>query len=69
MLGQIEFFITGRLTDGQQRLGRFGIGANTNAQTLREIVEELNLSRERVRQLEAVALKKLRVALAERGEA
>lgn len=48
---------------------RFGIGANTNAQTLREIGEELNLSRERVRQLEAVALKKLRVALAERGEA
>ena len=47
---------------------RFGIGANTNAQTLREIGEELNLSRERVRQLEAVALKKLRIELAQRGE-
>lgn len=57
VLGPREQFILRR---------RFGIGSNTTAQTLREIGEELNLSRERVRQLEAVALKKLRAALGDR---
>lgn len=38
---------------------RFGIGAD-RAKTLEEIGKELNLSRERVRQIEEIALKKLR---------
>ncbi|MGE0790436.1 MAG: RNA polymerase sigma factor RpoD/SigA [Sandaracinaceae bacterium] len=42
---------------------RFGIGEGADPQTLREIGDELNLSRERVRQLEAMALEKLRDAL------
>ena len=67
--GRAEALLNGTSRPREQFIlrRRFGIGANTNAQTLREIGEELNLSRERVRQLEAVALKKLRVALAERG--
>ena len=44
---------------------RFGLGGATEGLTLREIGEELHLSRERVRQLEAIALAKLRVALEE----
>lgn len=43
---------------------RFGIDAQDGGLTLREIGEELDLSRERVRQLEAMALEKLRGALA-----
>ncbi|MEC7518341.1 MAG: RNA polymerase sigma factor RpoD/SigA [Myxococcota bacterium] len=47
---------------------RFGMdGNNADGLTLREIGEELNLSRERVRQLEAMALEKLRGALAREG--
>ena len=47
---------------------RFGIGqGNDGGLTLREIGEELDLSRERVRQLEAIALKKLRLALEREG--
>ncbi|MFK7988491.1 MAG: sigma-70 family RNA polymerase sigma factor [Sandaracinaceae bacterium] len=42
---------------------RFGLGGSADGLTLREIGEELHLSRERVRQLEAIALKKLRAVL------
>ncbi|MCB9595202.1 MAG: sigma-70 family RNA polymerase sigma factor [Sandaracinaceae bacterium] len=42
---------------------RFGIDGEPDGLTLREIGEQLNLSRERVRQLEALALAKLRAAL------
>ncbi len=42
---------------------RFGIDGEPDGLTLREIGEQLNLSRERVRQLEAVALAKLRAVL------
>jgi RNA polymerase primary sigma factor len=42
---------------------RFGIDGGDDGITLREIGEELDLSRERIRQLEAIALEKLRVAL------
>ena len=43
---------------------RFGIDGEPEGLTLREIGEQLNLSRERVRQLEALALAKLRAHLA-----
>jgi RNA polymerase primary sigma factor len=46
---------------------RFGIDGTDGGLTLREIGEELDLSRERVRQLEAMALEKLRGALAREG--
>lgn len=42
---------------------RFGIDGEPDGVTLREIGEQLNLSRERVRQLEAMALAKLRTVL------
>ena len=42
---------------------RFGIDGEPDGLTLREIGEQLNLSRERVRQLEAMALAKLRTVL------
>jgi RNA polymerase primary sigma factor len=42
---------------------RFGIDGADDGITLREIGEELDLSRERIRQLEAIALDKLRAAL------
>jgi len=42
---------------------RFGIDGEPDGLTLREIGEQLNLSRERVRQLEALALAKLRAVL------
>lgn len=44
---------------------RFGLDADGEEVTLREIGEELGLSRERIRQLEAIALEKLRQALSE----
>lgn len=42
---------------------RYGIGAVERSMTLREIGRELGLSRERVRQLEHAAIKRLRTAL------
>lgn len=44
---------------------RFGMDGGDDGITLREIGEELDLSRERIRQLEAMALEKLRAVLAE----
>jgi RNA polymerase sigma factor (sigma-70 family) len=46
---------------------RFGIDAGDDGLTLREIGEELALSRERIRQLEAVALEKLRRVIEAEG--
>ncbi len=46
---------------------RFGIDTNGEEVTLREIGEELGLSRERIRQLESLALDKLRDVLADHG--
>lgn len=56
-----------RLTPREQHIlkRRFGLGGNGEEVTLREIGEELGLSRERIRQLEAIALEKLRDALTE----
>lgn len=56
-----------RLTPREQHIlrRRFGLGGDGEEVTLREIGEELGLSRERIRQLEAIALEKLRDALAE----
>lgn len=56
-----------RLTPREQHIlrRRFGLGGSGEEVTLREIGEELGLSRERIRQLEAIALEKLRDALTE----
>ena len=40
-------------------LGRFGLGDNERAKTLRELGQELGLSKERVRQLQQQGLEKL----------
>lgn len=45
---------------------RFGIGMNTDY-TLQEIAESLNLTRERVRQIEMAALAKLRGVMEGKG--
>lgn len=59
--------VLGRLSEREQYIlrRRFGLDADGEEVTLREIGEELGLSRERIRQLEAIALEKLRDALAE----
>ncbi|HJL19501.1 MAG TPA: sigma-70 family RNA polymerase sigma factor [Sandaracinaceae bacterium LLY-WYZ-13_1] len=59
--------ILGHLSEREQFIlrRRFGIDGTDGGLTLREIGEQLNLSRERVRQLEAMALEKLRGALAD----
>jgi RNA polymerase primary sigma factor len=56
-----------RLTPREQHIlrRRFGLDGDGEEVTLREIGEELGLSRERIRQLEAIALEKLRQALSE----
>ncbi len=59
--------VLGRLSEREQYIlrRRFGLDADGEEVTLREIGEELGLSRERIRQLEAIALEKLRNALSE----
>lgn len=56
-----------RLSPREQHIlrRRFGLDGDGEEVTLREIGEELGLSRERIRQLEAIALEKLRQALSE----
>lgn len=56
-----------RLTPREQHIlrRRFGLDGGGEEVTLREIGEELGLSRERIRQLESIALEKLRQALSE----
>ncbi len=58
-----------KLTPREQHIlrRRFGLDGNGEEVTLREIGEELGLSRERIRQLEAIALEKLRLALTEQA--
>jgi RNA polymerase primary sigma factor len=58
-----------RLTPREQHIlrRRFGLDGTGEEVTLREIGEELGLSRERIRQLEAIALEKLRQALSEQA--
>jgi RNA polymerase sigma factor (sigma-70 family) len=59
--------ILAQLGDREQHIlrRRFGIDSDGEEVTLREIGEELGLSRERIRQLEAIALDKLRDVLAD----
>ncbi len=56
-----------KLTPREQHIlkRRFGLDGSGEEVTLREIGEELGLSRERIRQLESIALEKLRQALTE----
>ena len=54
-----------RLSPREQHIlrKRFGMDGGDDGITLREIGEELDLSRERIRQLEAMALEKLRAVM------
>jgi RNA polymerase primary sigma factor/RNA polymerase sigma factor len=56
-----------RLDDREQKIvaSRFGLGAGREPRTLGDIGEKMGVSKERVRQIEARAMKKLRIAAAE----
>jgi RNA polymerase primary sigma factor/RNA polymerase sigma factor len=59
--------ILGRLDEREQRIiiSRFGLDHSAEPLTLKEVGEELGVTKERVRQIEARALDKLRLAAAE----
>jgi len=59
--------ILGRLDEREQRIiiSRFGLDHGQEPQTLKEVGAEMGVTKERVRQIEARALNKLRVAAAE----
>lgn len=49
-----------QLTEREQKILRMRFGVNMRAHTLREVGNKLNVTRERVRQIENKALRKLR---------
>jgi len=64
---RIRNIIQTNLTDREATIitGRFGLGDDEREHTLEDLGEVLGLSRERVRQLETLALEKLRVCMKE----
>ena len=57
--------VLGKLSDRERRIvsSRFGIGVEDHVQTLGEVGKDLQVTRERVRQIEARAIEKIRVML------